>query len=58
MASSENINKIRMTLNKCMKILKLNLEPDKTYKKLKLLKLDQLIELEYNKLAINSTLYY
>ena len=51
MASSENLNKIRMTLNKCMKILKLNLEPDKTYNELKLLKLDQLIELEYNKLA-------
>ena len=51
MASSENLNKIRMTLNKCMKILKPNLEPDKTYNELKLLKLDQLIELEYNKLA-------
>ena len=34
-----------------MKILKPNLEPDKTYNELKLLKLDQLIELEYNKLA-------
>ena len=51
MAYSENLNKIRTTLNKYMKILKPNLEPDKTYNELKLLKLDQLIELEYNKLA-------
>ena len=51
MASSENLNKIRMTLNKCMKILKPNIEIDKIYDELKLLKLDQLIELEYNKLA-------
>ena len=51
MASSENLNKIRSTLNKCMKILKPNLETDKTYSELKLLNLDQLIELEYNKLA-------
>ena len=51
MASSENLNKIRTTLNKCMKILKPNLETDKTYKELKLLTLDQLIELEYNKHA-------
>ena len=40
-----------MTLNKCMKILKPNIEVDKIYDELKLLKLDQLIELEYNKLA-------
>ena len=51
MASSENLNKIRMTLNKFMKILKPNIEMDKTYEELKLLKLDQLIQLEYNKLA-------
>ena len=51
MASSENLNKIRTTLNKCMKILKPKLETDKTYKELKLLILDQLIELEHNKLA-------
>ena len=55
MASSENLNKIRMTLNKCMKILKPKMETDKVYNELKLLNLDQLIDLEYKKLAYKIT---
>ena len=55
MTSSENLNKIRKTLNMCMKILKPKLEIKKSYKELKILTLEQLIELEHNKLAFKIT---
>ena len=51
MASSEQLNKIRKTLNMCVKILKPKTEISKSYSDLKILTLDQLIELEHNKLA-------
>ena len=51
MASSEHLNKIRKTLNMCVKILKPKTEINKSYRDLKILTLDQLIELEHNKLA-------
>ena len=51
MASSEQLNKIRKILNMCMKILKPKTEISKSYSDLKILTLDQLIELEHNKLA-------
>ena len=51
MATSENLNKIKATLNKYMKIIRPKLDTDKIHSELKILKLDQLIELEYMKLA-------
>ena len=51
MALSENLNKIRKTLNMCVKILKPKTEINKSYGELKILTLDQLIKLEHNKLA-------
>ena len=51
MASSEQLNKIRKTFNMCMKILKPKTEISKSYSDLKILMLDQLIELEHNKLT-------
>ena len=51
MASSEQLNKIRKTLNKCVKTLKPKAETSKSYSDLKILTLDQLIDLEHSKLA-------
>ena len=51
MASSEQLNKIRKTQHKCMQILKHKVQVDKAYRDLKLLNLDQLIDLEYKKLG-------
>ena len=51
MASSEHLNKIRKTLNMYVKILKPKTEINMSYGDLKILTLDQLIELEHNKLA-------
>ena len=50
-ASPEQVNKIRKTLNMCVKILKPKTEISKSYSDLKILTLVQLIELEHNKLA-------
>ena len=51
MASLEQLNKIRKTLNICVKILKPKTEINKSYSDLKILTLDQLIELEHNTLT-------
>ena len=51
MASSDQLNKIKKTQNKCMKIIKPKSLVDVTFHELKLLNLDQLIDLENKKLG-------
>ena len=51
MTSSEQLNKIKKTQHKCMKLINPKLPIDSSYRNLKLLTLNQLIDLEYKKLA-------
>ena len=50
MASAEQLNKKKNTQLKCLKIIKPNMSPIKISKELRILSLDQLIDLEYKKL--------
>ena len=51
MANAEQFNKIKNTQIKCMKLIKPKHELQSIYKELQILSVDQLIELEYKKLA-------
>ena len=51
MANAEQLNKIKNTQIKCMKLIKPKHELQRIYKDLQILSVDQLIELEYKKLA-------
>ena len=51
MANAEQLNKIKNTQMKCMKLIKPKHELQSIYKELQILSVDQLIELEYKKLA-------
>ena len=51
MASTEQLNKIKNTQLKCLKIIKPNMSPIEINKELRILSLDQLIDLEYKKLG-------
>ena len=51
MANTEQLNKIKNTQIKCMKLIKPKHELQRIYKELQILSVDQLIELEYKKLA-------
>ena len=51
MANAEQLNKIKNTQIKCMKLIKPKHELQRIYKELQILSVDQLIELEYKKLA-------
>ena len=49
--NAEQLNKIKNTQIKCMKLIKPKHELQRIYKELQILSVDQLIELEYKKLA-------
>ena len=51
MANAEQLNKIKNTQIKCIKLIKPKHELQRIYKDLQILSVDQLIELEYKKLA-------
>ena len=51
MASCENLNKIKMIQNKCMKMIQPNSMASQTYKELNLLDFTELIDLENKKLG-------
>ena len=51
MANAEELNKIKNTQIKCMKLIKPKNDLKRIYKELQILSVDQLIELEYKKLA-------
>ena len=51
MANAEQLNKIKNTQMKCMKLIKPKYELQSIYKELQILSLDQMIDLEYKKLA-------
>ena len=55
MANAKQLNKIKNTQIKCMKLIKPKHELQSIYKELQILPVDQLIELEYKKLAYKLT---